>query len=158
MMEVEYVGVPEQYLPKVKAMVEHIAKHLRLDISWDSLKVSTSTKIKADALCWVDWEIHHAHIKLDAGLLPVDAEMYRCLMHEFAHMVTWPWMEAIDHAVSHVRDTKQKRALKKQLVKDYERVNNELSRSLMNLIPWENGTHPAETSASNGESGIPSSL
>ena len=156
-MEVEYVDIPVQYLPMVQKMVVHIAKHLRLDVGWDTLKVSSSTKIKADALCWVNWEIHHAHIKLDAGILPIEAETYRALMHEFTHMVTWPWMEAIDHAVSHVRDAKQKRTVKRQMLKDYERVNNEFCRSLLNLVPWEN--HPTtEVPASNGETGIPAAL
>ena len=154
-MEISYDDIPAKHLPMVTAMVEFITQRLRLDATWDSLNISCSNKINANALIWVQWEIHHAHIKLNAAVLGVENELYSVLMHEFAHIITWPWAEAIDHASAHITDKRRRRSARTLMNRDYERVNNEIGRNLLNLLPWP-GLHESQTrSAEVAPSGVP---
>lgn len=121
----------------VEAMVMRLYVGLQLERSWRSLRVQTNGRLKGvDATVAVKWELLHAELDIRPALLLDPPGLYAALVHEFVHMATWPFREAMDVAVGHINDVRRRRNLKRQMLRQYEHITEDMAQMIEQLLPW----------------------
>lgn len=161
---IEYRRIPELARPMVEAMVNRLFFGLQLDRSWRSLRVRTNGRLRdVDATLGVKWVLLHGDLDIRPALLLDPPGLYAALTHEFVHMATWPFREAIDVAVVHIADLRRRRNLKRQMLRQYEHVSEDMAQMIEQLLPWndevaEKLLGPVAAPAVDGELGTPAGL